>query len=145
MPAIGLAVDPSGVEGVVELSKAGTVVADRFTLQTSDPRVFAGGDVVRGPATLVEAIGDGQRAAFEIERFLTGRSAREELLNESRRARRAPRAVRIEDMAKAAPRVQAGHEAADERVRSFAEVVHTITADEAVREACRCLRCDLER
>jgi glutamate synthase (NADPH/NADH) small chain len=40
---------------------------------TSKPGVFAGGDIVRGAATVVLAMGDGKRAAAEIDRFLTTR------------------------------------------------------------------------
>ena len=144
IPAIGLSVDFSWLSGEVEVSGAGTIVADRFTFATSHPNVFAGGDAVRGPSTLIEAIGDGQRAAFAIERRLTGDSTREKYLSDVQRLRKVPRAVPVEELQVAAPRVRAAHEPADERVMSFVEVVHTITADEACCEAGRCLRCDLE-
>jgi NADPH-dependent glutamate synthase beta subunit-like oxidoreductase len=144
IPAIGLSLDPAGVAGRLQLSDGGTIVADRFTFQTSDARVFAGGDAVRGPSTLVEAIGDGQRAAFEIERSLTGSSLREELLDQMKRLRKVPRAVPADEVEAEAPRVQARRLPADQRVRGFAEVVGSMTADEAVCEARRCLRCDLE-
>ena len=77
--------------------RGGTIIADPFDFQTANPKVFAGGDAVRGPATLIEAIGDGQRAAFAIERCLTGRAPRKEYLDEVQRrdgAARAPSAPR---------------------------------------------------
>jgi len=126
------------------LSPRGTIAADRVEFRTSHPKVFAGGDAVRGPSTLIEAISDGQQAAFVIERFLTGASAREEHLRTIQEARRVPRYVPLDRLEEEIPRVAAELVPADARVRSFAEVVQTITAEQACREAGRCLRCDLE-
>ncbi len=145
IPAIGLSVDLTWQSGEVELSSRGTLAADPVEFRTSHPKVFAGGDAVRGPATLIEAIGDGQRAAFAIERSLNGVSAREEHLRRLQADRRVPRYVPLETLEEEIPRATAGHVPADERVRSFVEVVQTLTAEQACREAGRCLRCDLEQ
>jgi len=144
IPAIGLSVDLSWLSGELELSLRGTLAADTVEFRTSHPKVFAGGDAVRGPATLIEAIGDGQLAAFAIERFLTGVSAREERLRTVQEARRVPRYVPVDRLEEQVPRAAAEHVPAGERVKSFVEVVQTITAEQACREAGRCLRCDLE-
>lgn len=56
----------------IEITEAGTIAVDPFTMETSMPGVFAGGDVVSGPATVVEAIVAGKRAASSIERYLEG-------------------------------------------------------------------------
>jgi glutamate synthase (NADPH/NADH) small chain len=56
----------------LERRKWGTVVADEATGRTSMPRVWAGGDVVTGAATVVSAMGAGKRAAADIGRFLRG-------------------------------------------------------------------------
>ncbi len=145
IPAIGQGVDLSWLDGEgIAVSEWGTIVADPLDYQTANPRVFAGGDVVRGPATLVEAIGDGQRAAFAIERFLTGRSPRQDLLDELRRLRRVPRSAAVGSGDDELPRVQPERLPAAERVKSFAEVVCNITDEQARCEASRCLRCDLE-
>jgi len=53
-------------------SKWGTVVADEDTGRTTMPRVWAGGDVVTGAATVVSAMGAGKQSADEINRFLQG-------------------------------------------------------------------------
>jgi len=53
-------------------SKWGTVVADEDTGRTTMPRVWAGGDVVTGAATVVSAMGAGKRSAADIDRFLEG-------------------------------------------------------------------------
>jgi len=59
-------------DGSLRLSKWGTIEVDPETMQTSRPGVFAGGDVVIGAGTLVEAIAAGRRAADAIIRFLSG-------------------------------------------------------------------------
>lgn len=56
----------------IERSKWGTIVADEAEGRTSMPRVWAGGDVVTGAATVVSAMGAGKRAAADISRFLSG-------------------------------------------------------------------------
>ena len=53
-------------------SKWGTVVADEDTGRTTMPRVWAGGDVVTGAATVVSAMGAGKQSADDINRFLQG-------------------------------------------------------------------------
>jgi len=57
----------------------GSLVVDELSLATSHPRVFAGGDVVRGERTLTSAIALGQRAAWGIDRALRGREAADTL------------------------------------------------------------------
>jgi len=57
----------------------GSLVVDEVSLATSHPRVFAGGDVVRGERTLTSAIALGQRAAWGIDRALRGREAADTL------------------------------------------------------------------
>jgi hypothetical protein len=56
----------------LSLEQRGTYVADPVTLQTDVPGVFAGGDAVSGPASVIEAIAAGQRAAESILRYLRG-------------------------------------------------------------------------
>jgi glutamate synthase (NADPH/NADH) small chain len=58
--------------GGLERSRHGTVVADEETGRTTKARVWAGGDVVTGAATVISAMGAGKRAAADIDRFLRG-------------------------------------------------------------------------
>lgn len=59
-------------EGKLELNKWGDIDADSRTLQTGIPSVFAAGDGVTGPATLIEAIAQAGIAAISCHQFLTG-------------------------------------------------------------------------
>ena len=58
--------------GGLERTKWGTVVADVQTGKTTKDRVWAGGDIVTGAATVISAMGAGKRAAADIDRFLRG-------------------------------------------------------------------------
>ena len=72
--AIGQRIDRMGLDAMEELrwTKWGTLVADTITSAASAKGIFSGGDLVLGPATVVEAIGAGKRAAEGIERYLRG-------------------------------------------------------------------------
>ncbi|MBA4393386.1 MAG: 4Fe-4S ferredoxin [Desulfobacca sp.] len=72
--AIGQRVDPEGLDTTETLhwTKWGTLVADTITSSTSTEGIFSGGDLVTGPATVVEAIGAGKRAVEGIDRYLRG-------------------------------------------------------------------------
>ena len=125
------------------LTDAGFVATDPETLATSIPGVWAGGDVAaHGPASIVKAAADGKRAAASIARSLGLASGtalpapagyRESADLDAgaltvRRARRAYRVpVRATDLASRG---------------GFDETVLPYTADEARREAARCLDCD---
>lgn len=60
---------PRTVAGL-ETSKKGTIVVNEETLQSSIPAIFAGGDIVRGGATVILAMGDGRRAAAAMDSYL---------------------------------------------------------------------------
>ncbi len=60
---------PQSVEGL-EVTKWGTVVVDDNTMQSAVPIIFAGGDIVRGGATVILAMGDGRRAARSMDEWL---------------------------------------------------------------------------
>jgi putative selenate reductase YgfK subunit len=49
---------------------------DQLTMETSIPGVFAGGDIATGPASIIEAVGAGKRAAMSIHLYLTGQDLR---------------------------------------------------------------------
>ena len=72
--AIGQAPDLSwlGPSDGVELSPRGTIAVDRESLATSADWIYAGGDVAFGPRNLIDAIGDGRRAAASIHRQIAG-------------------------------------------------------------------------
>jgi glutamate synthase (NADPH/NADH) small chain len=62
---------PQSTEGL-ETSKWGTVIADEVSGQTRKAKVWAGGDIVTGAATVISAMGAGKRAAADIDKYLRG-------------------------------------------------------------------------
>lgn len=60
---------PSSFTGL-EVTKWGTIVVNNDTMQTADQHIYAGGDIVRGGATVILAMGDGRRAAKAMNDFL---------------------------------------------------------------------------
>ena len=68
--AIGETPDLSFLPKEIETNEEGTVSVNPVTLETSMKGVFAGGDVARGPASVIEAICDGKKAAQSIENYL---------------------------------------------------------------------------
>jgi len=64
--------DGTGEEQGIKRTKWRTIDVDEFTLQTGDPRVFAGGDVVLGAQTVIQAVAQGKKAAWSIDAYLHG-------------------------------------------------------------------------
>ena len=60
---------PEAIDGL-EVTRRGTIAADADTLKTSLPDVYAGGDIVRGGATVILAMGDGRKAAESMHKHL---------------------------------------------------------------------------
>ncbi len=60
---------PSAIQGL-QVSKWGTIIVNDDTMQSDLPDLFAGGDIVRGGATVILAMGDGRRAAASMDEYL---------------------------------------------------------------------------
>ena len=119
-------------------TKWGTLIVDPDTLMTERPGVFAGGDVVTGPASVIEAIAAGRRAASSIDKYLGGDGDISETLISPEED--AP--FELEEGER--PRVPIRTLKVPERLGGFREVELGYTAEEAISEARRCLMCDLE-
>jgi NADH-quinone oxidoreductase subunit F len=90
----------------------------------------------------VEAIAAGKQAAASIDRFLRGQPLEKSNGHRLPSVYIAPSAMAGDD-AEEAERVEAATLPAASRQKNFTEVEMTLSADQAVREARRCLRCDL--
>jgi NADH-quinone oxidoreductase subunit F len=140
--------EDSGIDAItpakssqIETTPWNTVRTDPTTMQTNRPGVFAAGDVVRGPNTVVEAIADGKKAAVIIERFL-----KKEPLLQPMFARLPQVYVEpiVDETDLGGDRSETPRAPAEWRRRNFAEVEVALSQAEARRESLRCLRCDLE-
>jgi len=70
--AIGSRSENDGIDGVRLSQDKGLILVDEDTLSTGLPGVYAGGDTVTGPKTVIAAMGAGRKAAKEIDRYLKG-------------------------------------------------------------------------
>ena len=66
---------PDNIPGL-EVTRRGTLVVNDDTLETTKPMLFAGGDIVRGGATVILAMGDGRKAAAAMHKALLDRAAK---------------------------------------------------------------------
>jgi NADH-quinone oxidoreductase subunit F len=112
------------------------------TFQTSRAGIFAGGDAVTGPNTMVEAMGAGKAAAEAIEKYLESQplARRHALTRPSVYVQ--PLILSEKEMAEA-KRPRMSHLAVADRAKNFREVDLGLSETEARLEACRCLRCEL--
>ncbi len=133
--AIGQQVDVPA-KAVVR-GKNGVVSVDPESLATSVKGVFAGGDAATGPASIITAIAQGRVASAAIDRFLGGSGDLE------RFARKKPSAELRASAPRGSPRNVWRSLGADARLGGFALVEEAYGEETAMREARRCLSCDL--
>ena len=132
--AIGQGVESLGFEqsGVV-IQRGGTLLAGSDTKLPDLDGVFAGGDCVTGPATVIRAIAAGKAAAANIDEYLG-------FHHEIASPVQVP-APRFSDL-KPRGRVNTTERDACERKHDFTCIECGLTAEEAEQESSRCLRCD---
>ena len=124
----------------IAINKWNNLDADPVTFAVGAPGVFAGGDVVTGPATVVKAVNAGKEAAISIGRYLQGEDIKagrgrnwEEGLADKGDTKNVPKAARVP-----MPLLEA-----EDRKSHFREVGLGFTEEEAKREAVRCLSCGI--
>ena len=139
--AIGLVPSLTGWCPDLDVSSDGWLTTNPQTMQTGNPRVFAGGDLITGPTSIVDALAQGRRAAHFIHQFLSGDAiddtgyddrlpvvTAEEIL-----ARQTAYENRPSDWRKERP--------PEERIGDFDEIEEPLDADRARAAAGRCLDC----
>jgi NADH-quinone oxidoreductase subunit F len=127
----------------VRKQKWGGIVIDPETMLTNVKGVFAGGEAVTGPGTVIDAIGAGKKAARLMHRYLSGRGLvvfEDPVLPDHYVAPPENGNGNGRERARAA----VPHLAVVKRSKNFCEVELCLSAGDAMAEAKRCLRCDLE-
>jgi len=131
----------------LEVTRYGTFKVDAKTLATNRPGIFAGGDAAKGPGALIEAIAAGRRGALSIDRYLQGQpllTPREEIpLPVAELTDEEIREVFESGRASPGPRVTLPTRSVEERLEGFSEVELTLSEEDALREAQRCLECGI--
>ncbi len=156
--------DGTSEEQGVKRTKWRTIQVDDWTFQTEDPRVFAGGDVVLGAQTVIQAVAQGKKAAWSMDAYLRGDDLREvaQTLAElkatpffnalSDRDDLDPRIARMAeippvfidmttDVSHPSPPAEMPKLAPEERRTNFKQIELGFSEDEAVRGAELCLQC----
>jgi len=140
IPAISQSPDLSffSEPGGFRITPAGTVEADPLTLKTGAEGIFAGGDLVTGPQTYIDAMAAGRKAAISIDRYLRG-----EDLREGREKEGAQKDYIQIDVDGIEYRERASVETLppERRRRTFDEVNRGLREEDVIREAERCLNC----
>ena len=144
--AIGQYVDDEGMEAFDQMNwtRRGTIEVNHASMETTMPGVFAAGDAVSGPATVIEAIGGGKRAAEAIDRYLNDIP--------QPRMPKLPIKYNIETSIEmsASRKMTLKHPEmpmlnVDRRRTMFQQVELGYDEESVRREAGRCLRCDICR
>lgn len=121
----------------LSLKENGTINVDRFTLETSRPRFFAGGDVITGASNVSNAMAYGKQAARKIDLQLMEADRWNKIFPEFEYGQVPP------EEPSSSRRHNGSVIPAGTRVRSNQEVVAGLTAEQVSDETCRCLRCDV--
>ncbi|MDI6781097.1 MAG: FAD-dependent oxidoreductase [bacterium] len=140
IPAIGQASDLNWLQ--TKATKWGTIEVDSWTLSTSLDGVFAAGDVVSGPAFVVNAIKSGHVAAESIDRYLRGLRGIDLKHGREKKLAELVKDVPLKGIKKM-PRLKMNELDVQKRLANFDEVDLGFTEAEAMAEASRCLSCGI--
>jgi len=143
IPAIGQKIDIgfSTTDPDLALTARNTFDVNPNTLQTSLPDVFAAGDAVSGPATVIEAVAAGRKAVRAIHAYLTGQDLEAGEPSFVETPSPGTDWKPIPEQSEYAPRMQAFHLDPISRAETFNEVCLDVDQAEAQKEAARCLDC----
>jgi NADH-quinone oxidoreductase subunit F len=142
--AVGQSVDPDPIveNEAIGISLRRTFEVDPQTMQTTVADVFAGGDCVSGPASVIEAIAAGKKAAKAIHRYLRGESLEEETYHAVKRMK-VEEVAATEEEKETLKRPDMPMLSLTKRKTSFERAELGLAEEMAQSEAKRCLRCDL--
>jgi NADH-quinone oxidoreductase subunit F len=136
--AVGERVDPDFCKASgLKAKEAGTVEVDRYSLETSRERFYAGGDLITGASNVSNAMGFGKKAARNIDKKLMGQKRFTAIWPEFEYVMEPPE--KQSDSGRHVP----GELPAAQRVQSSTEVSLGLTPVAAMEETARCLRCDI--
>ncbi|MBN2060366.1 MAG: NADH-quinone oxidoreductase subunit NuoF [Deltaproteobacteria bacterium] len=132
-----------GPNTTLQLSEKGLIMVRKGTYSsTSVPKIFVGGDAATGPATVVLAIAAGHRAAGEIHKFLSGDT--EEIAHIPTGEEEISIPMELDEEVMEQPQEKMPLLSMKDRINGFSEVERGYSAEQALRESCRCLRCDIQ-
>ncbi|MGA3327353.1 MAG: NADH-ubiquinone oxidoreductase-F iron-sulfur binding region domain-containing protein [Terriglobia bacterium] len=122
----------------LSMTEHGTLEFDRYTMETNREKIYAGGDMISGASNVSNAMGYGKKAARFIDQRLMEEVRIQEFLPFFEYDQTTPEHVSESRRHHPHPLP------AQQRVKTFQESVLPLTAEEALEEASRCLRCDVK-
>ncbi|MGD8290912.1 MAG: FAD-dependent oxidoreductase [Desulfobacterales bacterium] len=145
IPAIGQQIDTSWAdrEPDLQLTKWDTIQVNSDTAQTSIPHVFAGGDAVSGPASVIEAVAAGHKAVEAIIRFIDKEDLSQDTEDSAEQEPARQNWQEIPEDIIPGTRAISQHQDIRKRIGSFGEVDLNFSEAEARQEALRCLNCGI--
>ncbi|HTZ34297.1 MAG TPA: FAD-dependent oxidoreductase [Methylomirabilota bacterium] len=120
------------------LKESGTIDVNRYTLETSRPHFYAGGDIVTGASNVSNAMAFGKQAARNIDRQLMEVDRWSSIFPEFDYEQAVP------EEPSPSRRHHGSPLAASTSIHTFEEVITGLTTEQTHDEACRCLRCDVK-
>jgi len=137
--AVGERVDSTYLNDAgLAVTQDGRLIIDPFTFQTSNPKIYSGGDAVTGPSTAAEAMGMAKKAAESIDWVLMKEKRFHLLFREFQYKNLIPLNPKV------SPKNKSGKLSVKERIGNFQEVEIGYTGEQARNEVERCLRCDVK-
>lgn len=125
----------------IDVNKWGNINTDRNCI-TPTPGLFAGGDIVTGPSTVIEAVAAGKRAAESIDRYIRGVDEKTPRFEDSLNPMPEDLLPKMKDEEKK-PRAIAAELPVDARINDFTEIETCFSEEDALAECERCLNCAL--
>ena len=138
--AIGLQPTTSIFKNELELAKNGRIKVNVKTLQTSTPWIFAGGDAVTGSSTIIEAVGQGKKAALYIDKYLNNENP-EEFEFGDKLAAVDKKVILSRENILHRPAMDDNLRPISERIRDFKDIERTFTEEQVKQSTERCLDC----
>ncbi len=127
----------------ISISKSGSFKLNPVTkTSTTAEGVFAGGDAVLGPATVVEAIEAGHNIAMEADSYIRLKNSEPPYKAASEEEIEVP--FEVDEDTEEQARAKLPEADVGSRIVDFREVELCFSAEQAFKEACRCMRCDGE-
>jgi NADH-quinone oxidoreductase subunit F len=137
--AVGETVDQDFLRASgLRIKENGTLEVDRYTMETSRSKFYAGGDLISGASNVSNAMGYGKKAARKMDQRLMGTYRWDNIdpgFVYSNAPPGEPSASQRHNLEELPPR---------ERVESFVESMISLSDEETLDEASRCLRCDIK-
>ena len=128
----------------IAVSKRGTVEIDPKTGATNIEGVFAGGDVVTGPAFVIDAIAAGRKAARSIDRYLNGEPLEVDAIEKEPAKLSEEEVKKLKQRFPSRKRANMREEPVDKRTKGFGETALGYSLEEGLEEASRCLAGQIE-